>query len=192
MNFFGSDSRPILSSLIFAFSVNIDAFLVGMSTGIRKIHITIVQNLIISLISFAGTLLSLLLGRRILYLLPDFLTSCGGSILLFTLGIYYLYKALSAPDNSLHSESFTVTLSLKETFLLGAALSFNNIGIGIGASMSGIVLLPAALLTFLTSALFLSSGNILGNTSGLRLSNRYADLLSAIMLLLLGICNFAL
>ncbi len=181
-----------VSSLIFAFSVNIDAFLVGMSYGIRKIHVTVLQNLLISLISFAGTLLSLLLGRRLLSFLPDFASAYAGSIILFGLGLYYLYKSLTASRHSLHSESLHITLSLKETLLVGAALSFNNIGIGIGASMSGIVLLPAALLTFLTSAVLLCSGNHLGNTSHLRLSNRCADLLSAIMLILLGICNFAL
>ena len=136
---------PVVSSLIFAFSVNIDAFLVGMSYGIRKIHVTFLQNLLISLISFAGTLLSLLLGRRLLSFLPDFAAACAGSIILFALGLYYLYKSLTVSGHSLHSESLHITLSLKETLLVGAALSFNNIGIGIGASMSGIVLLPAAL-----------------------------------------------
>ena len=57
--------------------------------------------------------------------------------------------------------------------------------------MSGIVLLPTALITFLTSAVFLSGGNHLGSAALLRLSSRYADLLSGVMLLLLGICNFA-
>ena len=178
-------------SFIFASSVNTDAFLVGMSYGIRKIHFTLFQNLLISLISFIGTLLSLFLGRRLLFFLPDRLTACAGSILLFALGIFYICKSLKSSENSLHAESIRTTLPLREVLLLGSALSLNNLGIGIGASMSGIVLLPTALITFLTSAVFLSGGNHLGSAALLRLSSRYADLLSGVMLLLLGICNFA-
>lgn len=181
----------LFSALIFAFSVNTDAFLVGVSYGIRKIHFTLLQNLLISLISFAGTLLSLFLGRRLLFFLPDRLTACTGSILLFVLGVFYIGKSLKGSENSLHAESMRTALPLRQVLLLGSALSLNNVGIGIGASMSGIMLLPTALITFLTSAVFLSGGNHLGNAALLRLSNRYADLLSGVMLLLLGICNFA-
>ena len=182
----------IISSVIFALSVNIDAFLVGMSYGIRKIHITFFQNLLISLISFVGTVLSLFLGRRILLILPSFLADYIGSGILFALGIYYMLKSFHMPENSLHSESIRPALPVKGVLLLGAALSFNNIGIGIGASISGTLLLPAAFLTFVTSIVFLLTGNQLGNVSLFRLSDRYADLLSGAALVVLGGCNLVL
>lgn len=182
----------LISSVIFALSVNIDAFLVGMSYGIRRIRIPLWQNLLISLISFLGTVLSLFLGRQILTLLPAFLADYLGSGILFILGIYYMLKSFHMPQNSLHSESIPPALPVREILLLGAALSLNNIGIGIGASISGTMLLPAAVFTFLTSALFLLTGNYLGNASRFRLSGRYADLLSGGTLVLLGGCNLIL
>jgi len=180
----------IISSIIFALSVNIDAFILGMSYGIRKVRITLLQDLLISLISFIGTLLSLILGSRILILLPSFLADCLGGCILLLLGIFYLVKSLTSSRADLHTESLRATLPYKEVLVIGAALSFNNIGIGIGASMSGILLLPAAVITFLISAVLLPLGNHLGSGSLFRLSGRCADLLSGVMLLLLGIWSF--
>lgn len=180
----------IISSFIFALSVNIDSFILGMSYGIRKVHITFLQNLLISLISFAGTFLSLSLGSRILTLLPASLAGYIGSGILLLLGIFYIVKPLLRPSADLHAESLRMTLPYREIFLIGTALSLNNIGIGIGASMSGILLLPTVIITFLISVLLLPAGNHLGSTSLLRLSSRYADLLSGLMLLLLAAGSF--
>lgn len=180
----------IVSSMLFAFSVNIDAFLIGMSYGIRKIHITFIHNLIISLISFAGTFLSLFLGRQLLTFLPAFLTDSLGSIILFALGIFYIVKSFFRQNNSLHTEDLKLTLPLREVFLVGAALSLNNIGIGIGLGISGILLFPTAVITCLTSALFLLTGNHIGNAAFFHTSSRYADLISGILLLLLGFFNY--
>lgn len=180
----------LVSSLIFACSVNIDAFLVGMSYGIRKIRVTLPQNLLISLISFAGTFLSLFLGRRLFFFLPPSLTEHVGSVILSGLGIFYIIKSLRRRNSDLHTESLTVTLPLRELLLLGSALSLNNIGIGIGASFSGVLLAPTAAMTFLTAVLFLFAGNHLGSVSLLRFSNRYADLVSGVMLIALAIYGF--
>mgnify|MGYP004632619969 FL=1 len=176
-----------LSCLMFAFSVNIDAFLVGVSYGIRQIHIPLLQNLAISFISLLGTLLSLFLGRKMLSLLPAALGDYLGSGILLLLGGFYIAKSLFFPKNDLHAEELQKTLSPKETLLLGAALSANNMGIGIGASILGFALLPAAAITFITAVLFLFAGNRLGNISLLRISKRYADTLSGGMLMLLGV-----
>lgn len=180
----------LVSSLIFACSVNIDAFLVGMSYGIRKIRITVPQNLLISLISFAGTFLSLFLGRQLFFFLPPSLTKHVGSVILSGLGIFYIIKSFRNRNSDLHTESLTVTLPLREILLLGSALSLNNIGIGIGASFSGVLLAPTAAMTFLTAVLFLFAGNHLGSAPLLRLSNRYADLVSGVMLIALAIYSF--
>lgn len=180
----------LISSLIFAFSVNLDAFLVGMSYGIRKIHITIPQNLMISLISFAGTFLSLFLGQQFVIFLPSFLTEYLGTAILSFLGLFYIGKFFFRKKSSLHRESLTTTLPLREILLLGSALSLNNIGIGIGASISGILLVPTAAITLLTAFLFLFAGNHLGNVPLLRFSNHYADLISGSMLIVLALYNY--
>ncbi len=178
----------LISALLFAFSVNIDALLVGMSYGLRKVRIRFFHNLIISLISFMGTLFSLYLGRRIVSLLPPALSESAGSWILLSLGVFYLMKAVCS-DGASHGKSVSASLRPSETLLLGAALSLNNIGIGIGASISGIALLPTAVITLAVTFLFLLAGNRLGKTSLLRFSGRTADLISGGMLLLLGLCG---
>lgn len=180
---------PFLSSLLFACSVNIDAFLIGMSCGVRKMRIGAFQNLLVSLISFAGTALSLRLGRRFLFFLPDSLAKAVGDVLLCVLGLFYLLKAIGRPRSGTPSKSLTAPLPLRELLLLGSALSLNNIGIGIGAGCSGILLLPAAAMTLLCAVCFLAAGNRLGYASRLCLSDRHADLISGALLILLSLCG---
>lgn len=72
---------------------------------------------------------------------------------------------------------------------LGAALSANNIGIGLGASMAGLSLIPAAVTTFLFSAVFLALGNRLGRGSLSELLGKAADPISGLLLLGLGVCE---
>jgi len=85
---------PLLSSLLFGLAASLDAFLVGMTYGIRKIRIPLRQNLLISLITLAGTCLSVLLGNWLLPLLPGYTARIIGSCILMLLGLYYLLKSM--------------------------------------------------------------------------------------------------
>lgn len=183
----------LIPPFIFACCVNIDAFLVGISYGLQKARITFCQNILISLIAFAGTLLSILSGSAIQILLPPFFTNRLGCLVLFFLGLFYLAKFFLCrlyPSFSNAETKITLPLSLRSTFILALSLSCNNIGIGIGASLDGIPLLPTSVITLFTSILFLSAGNRLGRSSLLSLSPGDEDLLSGIMLLLLGLFHF--
>ncbi|MCM1193665.1 MAG: manganese efflux pump [Butyrivibrio sp.] len=82
----------LLSSFLFGCSASLDALLVGISYGLRKIPIRTLQNLLISLVSLLGTCLSACLGSRLLPLLPSRLADCTGSIILMLLGTYYIIK----------------------------------------------------------------------------------------------------
>ena len=53
-------------------------------------------------------------------------------------------------------------MTLKTTLLLGAALAVNNIGLGVGASITGMRLVPTAACAFLCSLLFFFGGNWIG------------------------------
>ena len=105
--------------------------------------------------------------------------------------------ALENPGESPSASDTNATdsspLTHKELVLLGLALSANNMGIGIGASMAGIPLMAASVFTFLCSVCFLHMGNVLGSRLGqlkfLRLADRFADPLSGLLLILLGICQ---
>lgn len=185
-------SMSLISPFLFACTVNVDAFLVGMSYGFRNFRITICQNLFISLIAFAGTLLSILSGSALLRLLPPFPAKWLGGGLLLCFGCFYLCRYLLCCLNRLpppEEASLRLPLSPRATILLGLSLSCNNIGIGISASLGGISFFSTALITFFTSLFFLSAGNHIGRSAFFQLPGSSAELLSGIMLILLGLCS---
>ena len=93
----------IISPFLFGISANLDALLIGASYGFRKVRISFRENLIISLITFAGSFLSVGLGKLLEPIFPANITSYVGSVLLILFGGYLLIKAfyhksLSAPS----------------------------------------------------------------------------------------------
>lgn len=202
----------ILSSLLFGISASLDALIMGITYGIRKIHIKLWQNLFISLITLFGTCLSICFGRwqstLLKGLLPDLNISIPlerfiGSMTLILFGMYYLVKfmlsmqkkypktqiseELAVPSQRTPCPAF---LSLKASLLLGLALSVNNMGIGLGASIAGLSLIPAAVCTFLFSAVFLGLGNCLGKSHLSDFLGQAATPVSGFLLLGLGICEW--
>lgn len=194
----------LISSLLFAFSANIDAFIVGMSCGIRKEHISLTENIVISLITLFGTVLSITAGIAIAPFLAPKTAQIAGSLILIILGIYYIIKSFILWLKSRHdimvlntgtaksktletSAAAPKILPFKDAIILAFALSINNMGMGVGASITGIKVLPTAILTFLLSLVFLSLGNHLGESAFFRSARRFADPLSGIILIGLGI-----
>lgn len=82
----------LLPSLLFGISASLDALLVGIGYGLRKVRIRAWQNLVISLVALLGTCLSACLGSRLLPFLPLSSAGCIGSIILMLLGAYYIIK----------------------------------------------------------------------------------------------------
>lgn len=198
----------LISSLLFGFSASIDSFIVGMTYGVKKMHISSCKNLIISTITLVGTVLSILAGSRIAPFLPERAAKAAGSMILILLGIYYIVKfiliyfkkrrtanALSANALSANALSYSAAsgrpdtglLTGREAAALGLALSVNNIGIGLGASISGIRLASTAAVTFFLSILLLALGNRLGKLHFLQFAGRFADPLAGLILIVLGL-----
>ena len=188
----------IIPSLLFGISASLDALLVGISYGIRGARIRFWQNLLISLITLAGTCLSVGLGAKLTYFLPDSALHSAGSVILILFGLYYIIKFMInqikkyRKDRELTAtqcsgEESSASMTLPEACALGCALSANNMGIGLSASIAGLQLLPAATVTFLFSLSFLYVGNRLGRCRILRLAGCFSDLLSGLLLVLLGI-----
>nr|WP_288861939.1 manganese efflux pump [uncultured Faecalicatena sp.] len=193
----------LISSLLFALSANIDSFIVGMSYGIKKSDISLLKSTIISLVTLVGTIAAILMGTEISQLLPASCTVGIGCALLIGLGLYYILKALfgflknkirktevktnehvSAPADQ---ETKTALLTLKEGLFLGLALSINNFGMGIGASITGLRLVPTAVISLVVSVIFLYAGNFIGKTKMPRISDQTADIISGLILVGLGI-----
>lgn len=200
-------------ALLFGVSASLDALLVGISYGIRRVRIRLMQNLAISLVTLLGTCLSVGLGHRLAAILPSMIGEYAGSLVLIILGLYYIVKWMKAHRHSLQaktppaaiqavgmdsSEKKTLyqntdpspepifSLKLTEVLSLSLTLSVNNLSAGFSASLAGLPLAPAAASTFLCSVLFLFTGNRLGRSRWLQVAGCLAEPLSGLMLMGLG------
>lgn len=196
----------LISSLLFAISANIDSFIVGMSYGIKKSNINLLKSTIISLVTLIGTVIAILMGTEISQLLSPTSTRAIGCTLLICLGLYYIVKSIlgyikekyrksEVKTNEIHcstnqkssDKGSLLTLTLKEGLLLGLALSINNFGMGIGASMTGLLLLPTALISLIVSVIFLYGGNFIGKTKMPHMTDQMADIISGLILVGLAV-----
>ena len=194
----------LIPSLLFGISASLDALLVGVSFGLRGVHIRLLQNLFISLIALLGTCLSVGLGGLVTPLLPPLIGSCAGSLILMLLGIYYITKWIlaalqnhardyfsdSEPPALITTEKNPLCLTASQVLLLSLTLSANNLGIGLSASMAGLTLIPAATATCICSVLFLYLGNQLGRSRLLQLIGGLSDPISGLLLIFLSMTQF--
>lgn len=191
----------LIPSLLFGISASLDALLVGVSFGLRGVHIRPLQNLFISLIALLGTCLSVGLGGLVTPLLPPMMGNCVGSLILMLLGIYYIAKWIltalqnhaqnhcsdSEPPALISTEQTLPCLTTPQVLLLSLTLTANNLGIGLSASMAGLTLIPAATATCICSVLFLYLGNHLGRSRLLQLIGGLTDPISGLLLIFLSL-----
>lgn len=181
--------RTFLSSLLFAASASADSLAAGLSYGIRKSRIPWRANLTIAWISAAGTALSMGFGRTACFFLPQGLTGMLGGLLIALMGAFSLLRSFigrkkvaePCPQDALPQ------LSPGSTLLLGLALTLNNAGLGIGASITGLPVFLTSLCTFFASLLFLPLGNRLGCSRLSGLVGRSAEPLADLLMIALGI-----
>lgn len=177
----------LLASLIFALSSNADSLVAGMAYGIKKIRILWLSNLLVGLICFSGTLVSMIFGRSILLAVPEgFAGFLGGAIIIF-IGAFGLIRLLIHRNGDEVEEESLPSLRIRETLLLGAALAVNNVGLGIGASMSGLPVISTAFCSLFASLVLLYLGNLLGRSRLASLVGKYAEPLADILMICLGL-----
>ena len=185
----------ILSSLLFAFSANIDNFVVGLSYGIKKIKIGLVSNLLIALISMTGTILSMLAGKVILRFVPENMSNSIGSIMLILIGSWTIVKPLlenKHPEDILENpekadKDNSSSIDGKESIALACALTINNVGLGIGASITGLNVAITSLMTFIFSLCMIMMGYTFGSHYLSKAFGRRAAVVSGLIIIILGI-----
>jgi len=187
----------LLSVILFASSSNLDNVIVGISYGVKKIHIPILANFLIASITSVGTVLSMLLGKYMSYFIPTFAAKIIGSVILIGIGtiglIKYLNnrepqtkpKLLDNPEK--YDKNKNSRIECKEAISLGLALSANNIGLGLGASVSGLPILPAAIATFVFSLAYIYLGNFFGSGFLSNIMGKYAEPVGCLGIIALGI-----
>lgn len=107
----------LLSYILFALALNLDSFGAGMAYGARKIRVPLFSLLIISLISVAAIVISMLCGQILLSFVPAGLAHRFGGILLMIIGVWVLYQTYRsrhgiANDNNLEGNGVSKMIKI--------------------------------------------------------------------------------
>ncbi len=172
----------IIFAILFSISANIDNLAIGISYGIKKLHIYNYQKIIITLFTSLATLISMIIGNILANSLNLNIANNIGSMCLIIIGIYSLFS--NTKDTN--SNNKTCTNILLMTFIM----STNNIFTGFMASSAGINIIATFLSTILFCYLFLDFGLKLGNNIKNKRIEKYSNFLSSIILIILGIVEF--
>ncbi|KMJ57004.1 membrane protein [Bacillus sp. LL01] len=208
---------PYISLILLAFAVSLDSFSVGLTYGLRKMHMPLRSISIIACCSAVSLLLAMLVGTILMnFLSPAFAETIGGSILIL-LGIWVLYqffRASTADDTtSFVDERILFNLEIKslgvvinilrkpteadfdrsgsitglEAFFLGIALSLDAFGAGIGAALLGYSPGLMAVSVAVMSSLFVITGIKLGRVFSTVSWINKFSFLPGVLLIVIGI-----
>lgn len=184
----------LISGALFSISANIDNIPIGISYGIKKIHIPIFKILLICLITSIVTFLSMYIGQNVSRFFNISIANIIGSILLILIGLYplvtnYLFKTKIQKSNIENKFSYnnSYNITIKEVFVMTSTLCVNNIATGIAASITGVNVLYTTISTFIFGTIFIFIGNNLGKKINNKLFERYSLLISSLILILIGI-----
>ncbi|MCB2292337.1 sporulation membrane protein YtaF [Clostridium algoriphilum] len=199
----------ILCALSFSLSSNLDNVVVGIAYGIKKVKVSIIANLIIAIVTSTATFLSMLVGSYISKLLPHSVANILGAIVIIILGLYFVTQSLIKLVNNTKPKELALKnitdmieyaeksdldssgdISMGEALLVSLGLTFNNLGTGIAASITGVSIPLTVLSTFVLSIIAIIFGVSAGNHILGKILGRYAPLFSGILLILLGIIEF--
>lgn len=194
----------LIAIFLFALSANLDNFTVAITYGMRRIRIGFAANLLIAGISGAGTWLFMSVGVLIGRFLPHPLATAAGSLILVGIGLWSIKSALR-PKTARPPQETGVRLGdlleqpekadadasgridLKEAVILAFALTLNNAGLGLGASIAGVNILFTTLCTAVLSMALICAGCFVGENWASRLFGRFAPLVAGIVIAALGI-----
>ena len=150
----------------------------------------------------------MVLGAILINFLPIYICNYIGATLLIIVGLWMTFDYFKEQRNlnrnnndrieSLNYDEILYNnktadadgsgnIELKEAISLALALSINNFALGIGASMSGISIPLTTISTFIFSVLILIVGLKIGNSFLSKIFGKYSSLLSALIIIVMGI-----
>lgn len=207
----------LISIILLSISLSIDAFGIGASYGLRNISIPPVTKIIISIQSILLTGFSLMCGKWLNNIFPEYISKNLGVVILIFMGTWILWQGINEDKKSAIKKSDGTILSLiiksmgitiqivrnpqycdmnksmiiepMEALYLGFALSIDSLGAGLGSGAAGISSPVIPFLVALCQILFLTSGHQLGKKLKL-LSNIKENvwvILSGVLLIIIGV-----
>lgn len=195
----------IVSALLFSLSSNFDNIVVGLAFGIKKIHLDAVSNLTVAIITTTGTVIAMLFGRWLSGYIPNRIGNDLGAGIIILLGVYFsiqgIVKLLKEKKSGSYAMKSTKEMAeeidasvqdkahirYREIVVVAFGLTFNNLGTGIAASITGVNIGLTAMCTFVISLIALWFGSKLGGRVVGPLLGDYAPAVSGILLVILGL-----
>lgn len=197
-----------MAVLLYILSVNLDSIGVGISYGLRKIHISNRASLVCAIISALCFALSFFLGGYLNSVLSPLIGKILASTILFLLGLWIMLNSfadikerkfsikslgitiLILRDPSLCDFDNSSKIDTREAIYLALALSFDSVAVGFGAGLSGISVWYLPILIGFTQFLFLKFGKIIGEKlRTLKIPHKIWTVLSGLILILLAIVH---
>ncbi|KOF55628.1 MULTISPECIES: sporulation membrane protein YtaF [Clostridium] len=199
----------ILSALLFSLSSNLDNLVIGIAYGVKNIKIGTFANLLIAIVTSIGTFLSMSIGKYISKLLPHYVANSLGAIIIIILGIYFIIQSIIKLMNNTKQKELSLKditdmleyaetsdldksgdINIKEASFVALGLTFNNLGTGIAASITGVNITFTVAFTFIFSIITIIIGEVFGTHVLGKVLGKYAPLISGILLIILGIVEF--
>ncbi|MBP2031840.1 putative sporulation protein YtaF [Clostridium algifaecis] len=147
------------------------------------------------------------IGKIITQFVPANLTNLSGSTILILIGIWSILEEfhkkknipinreknslskleniLSNPENA--DKDTSGSIDIKESIYLAIALTLNNVGLGIGASIAGLNILFTTVLNLFISIAAITFGYTVGSKYLSNKLGKYAAVISGFIIILLGI-----
>lgn len=172
----------LITILLMALALGMDAFSLGIGMGIRGIRLVHIAriSLIIGLFHIIMPLMGMFMGHYVSSLLGDVATAAGGALLV-VLGSHMVYSALRGDSVvALDHRSFWGSV----IFALMVSIDSFSVGVSLGMFATDIML------TVLMFGLFGAGMSVLGLLLGRRVGHwvgEYGEALGGIILLVFGI-----
>ena len=199
-----------LSPFLLSISSNLNTLRTSLSYGIKKIHLTKSMTLLLAIITSMGTFISMLFGKLLLHLFQQSLGNIFGAILLSFIGVYFIVEYIRLEtkhagydtshyfEGSLKFENILENtnaidsdesnhIDIKECLNLSLALIQNNLFTGFAASMTGISISISVFFNFIITIVCVYLGYLNSDIYISKWFNKYSNLVSGIILIILGI-----
>ena len=201
----------IVMLFVLAIATSLDSLGVGVIYGLGGIRVRLAAHLCICAVMMAITWTAVALGNNISRYLPENVTKILGAVVFAGIGLWILAPLLRGKQETVdmtpagstddHAPSPLEVLNspqkadrdgsrdidLREAFLLGVALSLNNIFGGISAGLIHINAFGMAVLSVCFNVVCLVSGHFIGKSLYASRLSRHAQALSGMLMILVGL-----
>ena len=175
---------------------NLDNLGVGVALGIRRTRIGAMANLIVAGITMVATATAVTCGHLFAKLLPAAVTGWLGPLIIIAIGtgtVLTSARTHRRPDPPCASweacrcpPEVAGGVSWRGAIVFGVALSVNNLGVGVGAGVSGIPAVATTVSAGLLSLLFVGGGSRLGRVFSRLALGDHSALIAGMLLFAVG------